>query len=244
MKSKAGKVLFSAAVAIFSPAVASAYEVDCAILLCLSGGWPATAECNQARAVFIQRITPWPIEPPLQIWRCPMGAAMNAGPERTLGTRISKHAFDGAPWSSVPDEFGSDREAGGIVPAVANHDEGGRDLSAVFVHLAKQISAENGKADVDVSGPEFDFVRSIKVWNVMRYSHAPRGSDHECHETSDIRLGTYGTQGAFRWQSASPAAVPGWVIPSRNCQAGNNVRAVAVEWTDVEGNHGFEVVNY
>ena len=51
---------------------AMAYPVDCAILLCLAGGWPASAECAHARAVFIRRITPWPIEPPLQIWNCPM----------------------------------------------------------------------------------------------------------------------------------------------------------------------------
>lgn len=45
-----------------APAPAVAYQVDCAILLCLSGGWPASAPCAHARAVFIQRITPWPIE--------------------------------------------------------------------------------------------------------------------------------------------------------------------------------------
>ncbi|MBN8633589.1 MAG: hypothetical protein J0L76_22355 [Rhodobacterales bacterium] len=53
---------------------AAAYTVDCAILLCLAGGWPASAECAHARAVFIARITPWPVEPPLQIWNCPMHA--------------------------------------------------------------------------------------------------------------------------------------------------------------------------
>jgi len=61
--------------ALTAPQAAKAYQVDCAILLCLAGGWPASAECAHARAVFIRRITPWPIEPPLQIWRCPMGIA-------------------------------------------------------------------------------------------------------------------------------------------------------------------------
>ena len=54
---------------------AQTYPVDCAILLCLSGGWPASVPCSRARAEFIRRITPWPVEPPLQIWRCPMGAS-------------------------------------------------------------------------------------------------------------------------------------------------------------------------
>lgn len=61
----------------FVPRPAQAYQVDCAILLCLSGGWPASAPCAHARAVFIRRITPWPIEPPLQIWRCPMRTVLN-----------------------------------------------------------------------------------------------------------------------------------------------------------------------
>jgi hypothetical protein len=34
---------------------AQAYQVDCAILLCLAGGWPASAPCAHARAVFSMR---------------------------------------------------------------------------------------------------------------------------------------------------------------------------------------------
>ena len=34
-----------------APQAAKAYQVDCAILLCLAGGWPASAECAHARAV-------------------------------------------------------------------------------------------------------------------------------------------------------------------------------------------------
>ena len=56
------------------PATAQGYQIDCAILLCLAGGWPASVPCARARAEFIRRITPWPVEPPLQIWRCPMRA--------------------------------------------------------------------------------------------------------------------------------------------------------------------------
>lgn len=50
-----------------------AYPIDCAILLCLAGGFPASAECSAAKAELIRRITPFPVEPPLQLWRCPMG---------------------------------------------------------------------------------------------------------------------------------------------------------------------------
>lgn len=52
---------------------ALAYPIDCAILLCMAGGFPVSAECSAAKAEVIRRITPWPVEPPLQLWRCPMG---------------------------------------------------------------------------------------------------------------------------------------------------------------------------
>lgn len=56
-----------------SIAPAQAYPIDCAILLCMAGGFPASVECSRAKAEVIRRITPWPVESPLQLWRCPMG---------------------------------------------------------------------------------------------------------------------------------------------------------------------------
>ncbi|SEO18728.1 hypothetical protein SAMN04488103_1143 [Gemmobacter aquatilis] len=73
----------------------AAYPVDCAILLCLAGGWPASAECAHAQAVFILRITPWPIEPPLQIWRCPMRARFRS--EDKAMARLFDIAFRAEP---------------------------------------------------------------------------------------------------------------------------------------------------
>lgn len=63
-----------------APMAASSYPIDCAILLCLAGGFPASKECVAAKAEMIRRITPWPIEPPLQLWRCPMGGGSAAIP--------------------------------------------------------------------------------------------------------------------------------------------------------------------
>lgn len=65
------------------PVAAQSYQVDCAILLCLAGGWPGSAPCAHARMVFIRRITPWPVEPPLQIWNCPMGGGLGVSGDRT-----------------------------------------------------------------------------------------------------------------------------------------------------------------
>jgi hypothetical protein len=192
-----------------APQAAKAYQVDCAILLCLAGGWPASAECAHARAVFIRRITPWPIEPPLQIWRCPMGVA-ELGPLQSKAPRV---------WQTS-------------VQA---------DVGFAQVILAQIVE---GRADVDISGLEFDFVRSIRVWDVRYYSHRERGRDDDCSESHNMRLGTYGTQGEFSWQRTTPAAAPQWVLPSRRCFSSNWRRGVGVEWKDHEGNHGYEWVAY
>ena len=55
-----------------SAPIADAYPIDCAILLCMAGGFPPSAECTAAQVEVIRRVTPWPIEPPLQLWNCPM----------------------------------------------------------------------------------------------------------------------------------------------------------------------------
>lgn len=73
MRDKLFAVMLGGAAVFAAAPSAKAYPIDCAILLCLAGGFPASAECGAAKAEVIRRITPWPIEPPLQIWRCPMG---------------------------------------------------------------------------------------------------------------------------------------------------------------------------
>ncbi|WP_306115032.1 MULTISPECIES: hypothetical protein [unclassified Roseovarius] len=245
VKSKAKRLLFGAALSLSFSVQASAYEVDCAILLCLSGGWPASAECNHARAVFIQRITPWPVEPPLQIWRCPMGAALNEGSVTTPGERLRKlaKADDQMEVFTASSSPISTQEFGAILP-VLEHGSEDTPVSEMLRRVSAEISDENGTADIDVSGPEFDFIRSIKVWNILRYSHAKRGRNDECREQSNIQLGTYGAQGEFHWTPSEPTQVPDWAIPTRSCEPASYTRAAGVEWTDVEGNHGFEVVNY
>ena len=54
---------------------AQSYPIDCAILLCLAGGFPTSVECTAARIEMIRRVTPWPVEPPLQLWNCPLRAS-------------------------------------------------------------------------------------------------------------------------------------------------------------------------
>ncbi len=138
VRTAAAAVAITVSSLIGSVEPAQAYQVDCAILLCLAGGWPASAPCAHARAVFIRRITPWPIEPPLQIWRCPMGASFSAPDPLSPMERLYDITFRDTPQVSVPSD---------PLPLVrAQSDE---------------------QADIDISGDAFDFVRSIRVFHIQ-----------------------------------------------------------------------------
>lgn len=219
--------------AVVTPA--AAYPVDCAILLCLAGGWPASAECAHARAVFIRRITPWPIEPPLQIWNCPMRASFRDGAihgERTKLFEISAPQSIGlaAPLSAVLVDDGPD--AGAWLSLIAGED----------------YSGANGSADIDISGREYDFVRSIRVFNVEYARQWWGGKDGECKQQQAVRVGTYGTQGEFAWRAATVADLPEGFHGLERWGAAScpqvKARAVYIEWRDIEGQVGSEQVDY
>ena len=192
---------------------AAAYPVDCAILLCLAGGWPVSAECAHARAVFIARITPWPVEPPLQIWNCPMRAFL---------TR------EKAPMEQL---FGIASRQEGVPRPQSSAD------NPAELHLAQD------QANVDISDPVYDFVRSIHVFQIEYRRH--RNKDGDCSTSYSIRAGTYGEQGEFRWKRTSPSSVPraSRFRPTETC-SNYRFRGVFVDWTDYEGTYGFEEVRY
>ena len=87
------KLLSSVAVALtidctLLSARAKKYLTECVKLLCPTGGWPALAPCARARAEIIRRMTPWQVERPLQIWRCPFGLSFEAAPAASSEDRI------------------------------------------------------------------------------------------------------------------------------------------------------------
>ncbi|BBU59500.1 hypothetical protein KU6B_57650 (plasmid) [Mameliella alba] len=192
------------------------YPIDCAILLCLAGGWPASAPCANARAEFIRRITPWPIEPPLQIWRCPMHAALeDPDPARRL-RRIAETSST-PPWSITPEPE--------------------------TLHLAQAVGLG---ADIDVSGKAFDFIRSIDVFQVQarqhesgetgecnRYKHIRHGT---YDATGQFRWSLINTP-------AVPPAFQGLERYGEHCP-NLWVRSVFVDWEDSQGRYGFEQVDY
>ncbi len=198
------------------PATAQGYQIDCAILLCLAGGWPASVPCARARAEFIRRITPWPVEPPLQIWRCPMRAALRAPDPVARLYRLA--GFDRGPTvSSAP--------------------------GMEMLHLAQAVGRG---ADIDVSGSAFAFIRSIDVFDAYlsqgvvgegehcrRWSYIRHGSYDSTGQFRWRIASPGGLPPAFRGDEGFGATCPSI-----------RARAVFVDWEDHEGTYGSEQVNY
>lgn len=219
---------------------AQTYPIDCAILLCLSGGWPTSVPCTRARAEFIRRITPWPVEPPLQIWRCPMGASFDEGERIESRERLFEARLQSTLQLQLPSrKFDRDIE---LLQLPATGDAG--PLNGVGTGLLQLVQSS---ADIDISGREFDFVRSIRVFDV-RYAHQREsGRDGDCNRSAIVVVGTYGIQGEFSWHRASVASLPAAHVGleewGRNCPSIFH-RSVFVEWRDFDGDYGFEQVNY
>ncbi|MGR3512347.1 MAG: hypothetical protein ACU0GG_06240 [Paracoccaceae bacterium] len=230
-------------------ATSQSYQIDCAILLCLSGGWPASTPCARARAEFIRRITPWPVEPPLQIWRCPMGASFENPSSSTPLPRL---------WDILAPDASRRNQSfpqGTVAlpraqaqPAV--YRSGGSSAARLPGGFALMLAQASPGADIDISGPEFNFVRSIRVYNVTYASQRESGGelDRECNRHFSMRIGTYDTQGGFYWsRGSSPSQLPeahvGLERYGEHCP-GIFHRSVFVDWRDFEGNYGFEQVNY
>lgn len=212
MKLRLPALFLGLGLSIVAPAPAAAYPVDCAILLCLAGGWPSSTQCAHARAVFIRRITPWPIEPPLQIWNCPMRASVR-GAARPLA-RLFDISARGDPLPR-PAEPGPSSE----------------------LHRALD------RADIDISDPAFDVVRSIRVFEITHQQRRNREGD--CKSWSRVYLGSYGAQGDYSRRPSSLSAVPAasdLAIPA-DCSSYRH-RSVFVEWRDHEGRYGHEEVHY
>ena len=195
-------------------APAQAYPVDCAILLCLAGGWPASAPCTHARTVFIRRITPWPIEPPLQIWRCPMGASFSSPAVASPWERLINIASQTPPSIGLPD------------------------LSLPLI----PVQADE-QANVDISGDAFDFVRSIRVYHIQYSQRQNRDGDCIRSDATRLgSYGVQGDYRWLR--SSVAQVPPASALPRSLHCASVNYRAVFVDWRDHAGNYGFEEVRY
>lgn len=237
-------VLSLANISLPTSSRAQTYPIDCAILLCLSGGWPASVPCSRARAEFIRRITPWPVEPPLQIWRCPMGVSYDIE-RRSSGSDRIFDAFFQTDDYRLSQSFPVSHRASDATsePAVLRFDA----TLDVLAPADIALRLVQDRADIDISGPEFNFVRSIRVFDVRSAWQRESPRDGDCYRNAAIFLGTYGTQGGFSWQRTSTSALPsvheGLERWGDRCPSIYH-RSVFVDWRDYQGNYGFEQVNY
>ena len=208
----AATLTLSGQVPLVTPA--HAYPVDCAILLCLAGGWPASAPCAHARAEFIRRITPWPIEPPLQIWRCPMGASFSPRD----APRPTERLFE----ATLPSTL--------------------RRPSIPKGPAALEVQVTDG-ADLDISGEAFDFVRSIRVYHIQfRQRLSEDGECNRTDATRLGSYGLQGNF-RWRPSSASQVPPASNLRITERCR-NFFYRAVFVDWRDHAGIYGSEEVRY
>lgn len=213
---------------IGTPQPSHAYPIDCAILLCLAGGFPASAECAAAKVEMIRRITPFPIEPPLQLWNCPMGGGAGGAA--------------GAGMAS----FGPD----GLTPEVRQYRDG-----IELYHIKRYSSKRNQDGSYTIQdfteAGDYDADGDFS-WTTASFANGPawlagavggrREPLQECVRTSSGGTclsyktvgytNVYGSQGVI----GSTGSLSSWT-PS-------TLRGVAIRYLDYQGNEHAEFVSY
>lgn len=245
----------TSAIALGFTAPAYAYPIDCAIFLCLAGGWPSSPDCNAARAEFIRRITPLPVEPPLQLWRCPMGATSGSADMSPMQRLDAIKSSSAVPIPELPGKYGKTLQ----VVDVTYYGESWSSLDVsdalewvplgTSENLLATVSAgssalsEPTLAKVNLSAPDFNVVRSIRVWDVRHYSYRRWSRDDEqCRLSLDMVVGTYDNNASFSWSNRAPGPRPSWLPLRRQCPS--YYRGVGVEWSDSFGRYDYVLVPY
>ncbi|WP_434622668.1 hypothetical protein [Tabrizicola sp. M-4] len=106
-----------------------------------------------------------------------------------------------------------------------------------------KLQLVQNRADVDISDTAFDFVRSIRVFEITYQQRRNRHGD--CNSWGVVYMGTYGAQGDYSRRRSSVSAVPAasvLAVPA-DCRDYRH-RSVFVEWRDYEGSYGHEEVHY
>jgi hypothetical protein len=106
-----------------------------------------------------------------------------------------------------------------------------------------ELQLVQDQANVDISDPAFDFVRSIRVFEITWLQRTSERGD--CNSTGIIYEGSYGEHGEYTRRRSSQEAVPtasDFEVLS-DCREYRH-RSVFVEWRDYEGTYGHEEVHY
>ncbi|WP_265501296.1 hypothetical protein [Paracoccus beibuensis] len=226
LKSLLAAGTFGAAVANFAPAPANAYPIDCAILLCLAGGFPASAECTAAKIEMIRRITPWPIEPPLQLWNCPMG--MSASRFQEINALLLATGQAGI---SMP-QVGPD----GLTPDTRHY----RDAIEIY-HVRYSRTRNSGGEEVRDNTQRGHYNTSGEFrWVASSLTSAPEWLGAAI---GGRRLPVRTCASFVKW-SSDDGYCARYDTVGYSYQPPSRVRAVAIRTTDHEGNHHVELVRY
>lgn len=98
-------------------------------------------------------------------------------------------------------------------------------------------------ADIEISDPTYNFVRSIHVYQIDYTQY--RAHDGTCRATAILQRASCGRQGDFSWTPARIGMMP--VVSALKPMGGRDFcafRRVFVDWRDFEGTYGFEQVRY
>ena len=173
-----------------------------------------------------------------------MGASYEQGPAPSPVARIYEALYRDGP-THLPYSIPDDRVVESALATKVPFDEHALPWRQQAKEFALQLVQD--RADIDISGREFNLVRSIRVFDVRYARQHESGRDGDCNRSAIVSLGTYGTQGEFSWRRSSPGALPSAHIGLErwgdHCPSIWH-RSVFVEWRDYEGNYGFEQVNY
>jgi hypothetical protein len=173
-----------------------------------------------------------------------MGASYGTDQTESAGSQIYSILLDeqkDRPLQSVPLVDGSIATAPINAVPLRNGPSGAASQRDFALRLVQD------RADIDISGREFNFVRSIRVFDIQYARQHESGRDGDCNRSANIYQGTYGSQGDFSWARSSPTALPdahvGLERWGSNCPSIYH-RSVFVEWRDYEGHYGYEQVDY
>lgn len=241
----------TSAIALGFTAPAYAYPIDCAIFLCLAGGWPSSPDCNVARAEFIRRITPLPVEPPLQLWRCPMGVTSGSADMSPMQRLDAIKSSSANPLPELPRTYGKTPQVIDVTYSEepwllldASDALKWTPLGAPLATISAGSPAlpEPTLANVNLSAPDFDVVRSIRVWHIRHYSYKVREREGPCETRLDMDVGSYDENASFSWSDRAPGPRPEWLPLRRQCPS--YFRGVGVEWSDSIGRYDYVLVPY
>jgi len=102
-------------------------------------------------------------------------------------------------------------------------------------------------ADVGLSGLEYDFVRTLRLFHVRAKQYEDREESGDvCRREDETELGTYVPQGRFDWSDSGLGDLPAtFVRPSvEGACPRYDVQSVFMEWRDYEGVYDFERIDY